>query len=838
MNTENLIWDAESQMWKNTNNDFVSEIFCDFEDIRFEGNAQNRYKLKHDATVSNFQYTVMESKTDTLGGKYPFIRRNGDTYYRQFSISGLITHFNENDYPDEYMAENILHTASNSDGEQPLENYFDRRVRERVAKNNNILKNKYDEYYYNDFRLNGYTDYLLEREYRDDVTTFFYEDKIRLFRSPTEGNILIKLMNVSLTPNEQIKRRVSTIQCTAYEIDDFSVEKCIEYKIWDDNKSIFTNLYATGIAAVHVGQLRHDDLANLESQDFGPYLKTDFYQEIIDDVKQHHQNENVFNIEKIIWMKSSFYSPSSYFGYDRDGKVTWAVLPNSPIISELIVSTEDTLNEDDNIEVEIRTYDINYPINDHTKLWTRFFNEIFSDLTSQAEAFISVFQQLQRLAYIIVRYCWGETFTYNNEHYSWDDINSWDSFVKDAFISQLVECDWKDDLEHSPLYTIDTNDNIVLKNKPAWAINTILQICSSGDLQSNAGLYVLRVGSGSGEDALLEKVEEVFEGLTIGTDGDSMAAKAMLGYSVDFMIEPFNGYWQQSNNNGGYEILPLEDNDYAKPMIDFWLTLAMTMAVYGEWGFGKASIENLRAKTLQDLTDGKPILLDANLTNNVLSSVRTTDINLIGHGMYINNELVVVPPQGYYELTDMDTSITQFSQQRLKDEPLKCLIDYAALYRSYNSEELNLMRRTVARYYKIGQIRTVTAEQDIINEIRERYARNDNHSFIEVLFVPYISIEAEPYTRIFLKDSADKEIDREAQENQDIMQEYIMNNDGIMTFYRTGTSIEKLYFDTYNDNNGPIENYTIEDRNEIVYNNASALNDVIVNYICLIKEIK
>lgn len=830
MDTENLIWDNEFQMWKKSENIFANEVFCDFEDIRFEGDAQNRYKLKHNATISNFQYTVMESKTDTLGGKYPFIRRNGDTYYRQFSVSGLITHFNENDYPEEYSAENIRRTASNSNGEEPVESYFDRRVKERVAKNNSTLKNRYDEYYYNNSQLNGYTDYLLEREYRDDVTDFFYEDKIRLFRSPTEGNILVKLMNITLSPNEQIKRRVSSIQCTAYEIDNYSVEKCVEYKIWDDNKSIFTNAFTAGITSVHIGQLRHDDPANINSQEYGPYLKTDFYQEIIDDVKNHR--DNVFNVEKVIWMKSTFGSPASYFGQEDDGKVTWAVLPDSSIISELVVSTGEKPNEDDNIEVEIRTYDIDYPMDDHDKLWTKFFHEIFSEEAIQSGALVNIFQQLQRLAYIVVRYCWGETFLYDGKHYSWDDINIWDSSVKNEFINQLEECDWlsiegrMNDNIHT-LYTLDTNENIILKNKPAWAINTILQSCNldgTSQTQTNIGLYLSGVGMEREEDPLLEKANEKFHGLSMVSDPQvySMAGYAINSYSVGFMIEPFNGYWQIGDNETGYEIIPLEDdrNIYAEPMIRFWLTLAITMTVYGEWGFGKATKDNLKAKTLPDLIDGKALLLDADLTNNVLSSFRTTNIDLIGHGMYINNELIVVPPQGYYELTDIDTSITQFSQQRLKDEPLKCIIDYAALYRTYVSEDLNLLKRTIARYYKIGQIRGVSSEIDIIEAIKNKYENNSNNS-MEVLSIPYVSIEAEPYTKFLIKDSADTDA-----------QEWIMNNDGIMTFYNRGTSIEELKFIQYNDND------IIEDRNEIIYDDAHALQDVIINYICLIKEIK
>ena len=39
-------------------------------------------KLKFDLQLSSFNINIAQSKTDTLGGKYPFIRRNGNLYYR------------------------------------------------------------------------------------------------------------------------------------------------------------------------------------------------------------------------------------------------------------------------------------------------------------------------------------------------------------------------------------------------------------------------------------------------------------------------------------------------------------------------------------------------------------------------------------------------------------------------------------------------------------------------------------------------------------------------------------------------------------------------------------
>ena len=48
-------------------------------------------KLKFDFQISNYKTNISESKTDTIGSKYPFIRRNGNMGYRSFSCSGTIS---------------------------------------------------------------------------------------------------------------------------------------------------------------------------------------------------------------------------------------------------------------------------------------------------------------------------------------------------------------------------------------------------------------------------------------------------------------------------------------------------------------------------------------------------------------------------------------------------------------------------------------------------------------------------------------------------------------------------------------------------------------------------
>lgn len=60
---------------------------------------------------------------------------------------------------------------------------------------------------------------------------FLYKHNVKLFRSATEGNILVKLMDITFTPNQTLGRQIYTFQCMAYEVDDFTILNCDKYNI-------------------------------------------------------------------------------------------------------------------------------------------------------------------------------------------------------------------------------------------------------------------------------------------------------------------------------------------------------------------------------------------------------------------------------------------------------------------------------------------------------------------------------------------------------------------------------------------------------------------------------
>ena len=92
---------------------------------------------------------------------------------------------------------------------------------------NNIIE-KYKDYNLS-HNINNHMDYIYEKFFREEVLDFLQNGEAKLYKSPTEGNIIIRLVDVSLTPNQTLNRMVSEFSSNAYEIADFTLENCIKY---------------------------------------------------------------------------------------------------------------------------------------------------------------------------------------------------------------------------------------------------------------------------------------------------------------------------------------------------------------------------------------------------------------------------------------------------------------------------------------------------------------------------------------------------------------------------------------------------------------------------------
>lgn len=197
-------------------------IMLIFDDMYLCAN-QKQLRIRYNPKITSYKKNLSEAKIDTIGSKYPFIKRNGAMEYRQFSISGMITIHNDLFYTGGDTVEDSIRNEDNQKEKTSFIKTEDLYGSTSIA----ALYEKYNQ----ENNINNYNDYIYEREFREVVADFLYEDSVKLLRTTTEGNILVRLMDINLSPEETLGRMIYSFSATAYEIADCTNTNLIKYNI-------------------------------------------------------------------------------------------------------------------------------------------------------------------------------------------------------------------------------------------------------------------------------------------------------------------------------------------------------------------------------------------------------------------------------------------------------------------------------------------------------------------------------------------------------------------------------------------------------------------------------
>ena len=206
-----------------------SPLMIVFNDV-FLTAGDKQLKITLNNETGSLSYNLQESKTDTIGSQFPWIRRNGAIKYRTFSLGGLIS----------YLGNNEMILFSNSESSDTnieyQNNLAEKNINGLFYSKDDLFPQEVSELYQSYNLDNGITDYndiMLEKVFRDKVIDFLLEDRPILFRSATEGNILIRLMDLSFSPNTQLKNYIYSFGSTAVEIAECSFDNFHKYNIYD-----------------------------------------------------------------------------------------------------------------------------------------------------------------------------------------------------------------------------------------------------------------------------------------------------------------------------------------------------------------------------------------------------------------------------------------------------------------------------------------------------------------------------------------------------------------------------------------------------------------------------
>lgn len=184
----------------------LGKIVADFEDA-FLYDGQRQLKIRFNPKISSIKTTIQETKSNTIGSKYPFFYRNGRVGAKEFPISGLISYLMDenNKFIIEKDKENELNRKATESGEKDVSS----------GKNIDLVSENIAK----------------EREFKFKVLDWLDDGQPKLFRSPTEGNYLIRLTGNSLTPNDTLGRMLHTFSSTAVEIAEINYNNLLKYQM-------------------------------------------------------------------------------------------------------------------------------------------------------------------------------------------------------------------------------------------------------------------------------------------------------------------------------------------------------------------------------------------------------------------------------------------------------------------------------------------------------------------------------------------------------------------------------------------------------------------------------
>ena len=263
------------------------------------GQNNQQLKLMFDNTMNNYKIQLSESKSETIGNRYPKVVRNNAVYYKIFPINGLISYlmdpnnlfctdedlyngdknlaeaYKQHNMEPEYLSWDadynglietgsqrtlidyntglpILDNQGNPVMVSPAVDFTFPAMKENLGSypvnygpsSDNELKGKIFSQY----------DYIHEKDFRNKVLDFLYNGQPKLFKSPTEGNVIVRLMDINCVPVQSLDRMLYSFASNGNEIADNTIENYKKYKFINIG-DLDNNLYTE---KTKIGQLQMD----------------------------------------------------------------------------------------------------------------------------------------------------------------------------------------------------------------------------------------------------------------------------------------------------------------------------------------------------------------------------------------------------------------------------------------------------------------------------------------------------------------------------------------------------------------------------------------------------
>lgn len=276
----------------------------------FLSDGVHQLALKYDTKLSSFKKTVLATKQDTIGSLYPTIMRNGAAYYAEFPISGTIS-LNQDLEENTFLTKKEIVVGD----EVFYEYYYD----------NELLFTLEEEYILN---LPRERQTYLEKVFRDKVEQFLNNGNYKIYRSSTEGNFIVSLINVSLAPKENLERMIYSFSATAYEVAPFDISFLREIGVINSQEEILKEKNENEkeqVVEEYFGQLVDSDediISVIQNEIAHLRVREGYEYQLLDITSIKIESNNVNPVRFLVNNKEFLLAPNhSYILTNKDSKI-------------------------------------------------------------------------------------------------------------------------------------------------------------------------------------------------------------------------------------------------------------------------------------------------------------------------------------------------------------------------------------------------------------------------------------------------------------------------------------------------------------------------------------
>lgn len=179
------------------------------------GEEDYQFSFIYNGVIGEISHVKPVDIIETIGGKYPYIVRSSELDYRRYQFSGTLT--SHQDVLGLFASENYS-VAISPDPTVPISYVELKYGDEKLLNCKNDLEEMQDGM-------------VMQRLWRDKISKWLNDGEPKIMKSEAQGNMLVHLSNVSITPNETLAGLISDFSCTVTEIGPLTEKSLQKYKL-------------------------------------------------------------------------------------------------------------------------------------------------------------------------------------------------------------------------------------------------------------------------------------------------------------------------------------------------------------------------------------------------------------------------------------------------------------------------------------------------------------------------------------------------------------------------------------------------------------------------------